>query len=100
MQEWTPPRMILSGTFCMSACGSDSMFYNQRVRIAAKAKSLHLPTIFPVREHVEAGGLISYGVLPPNSARVESGRHAHRTTDQVRRHQLDHCQDTRQVILQ
>jgi hypothetical protein len=68
--------MILSGTFCMSACGSDSMFYNQRVRIAAKAKSLHLPTIFPVREHVEAGGLISYGVLPPNSARVESGRHA------------------------
>ena len=41
---------------------ADAMFYSQRARIAALATSLHLPTIFPIREHVEAGGLISYGI--------------------------------------
>jgi putative tryptophan/tyrosine transport system substrate-binding protein len=41
---------------------ADAMFYSQRSRIAALAMALRLPTIFPMREHVEAGGLISYGV--------------------------------------
>jgi len=40
----------------------DALFINERNRIAALALSLRLPTIFPLREHVEAGGLISYGV--------------------------------------
>ena len=46
----------------MVAILADAMFYSQRARIAALAMSLRLPTIFPIREHVEVGGLISYGV--------------------------------------
>jgi putative ABC transport system substrate-binding protein len=41
---------------------ADSLFISERSRIAALAISLRLPTIFNAREHVEAGGLISYGV--------------------------------------
>ena len=33
--------------------------------------SFRLPTIFPISEHVEAGGLISYGIdMPANHRRV------------------------------
>jgi putative ABC transport system substrate-binding protein len=39
-----------------------SLFESERERIAALATSLRLPTIFALREHVEAGGLISYGI--------------------------------------
>jgi putative ABC transport system substrate-binding protein len=34
----------------------------ERARIAANAAATHLPTVYGYREHVEAGGLISYGV--------------------------------------
>ena len=34
----------------------------ERVRIAATAAAARLPTVFGYRDHVEAGGLISYGV--------------------------------------
>jgi putative ABC transport system substrate-binding protein len=34
----------------------------ERVRIAANAAAARLPTVYGYREHVEAGGLISYGV--------------------------------------
>lgn len=40
----------------------DSMFFSERRRIADIALALLLPTVFPDREHVEAGGLIGYGV--------------------------------------
>jgi len=40
----------------------DALFISERDRIASLAMSLRLPTIFATREHVEAGGLISYGV--------------------------------------
>jgi putative ABC transport system substrate-binding protein len=40
----------------------DALFVSERERIAALAISLRLPTIFAIREHVEAGGLISYGI--------------------------------------
>jgi ABC-type uncharacterized transport system substrate-binding protein len=40
----------------------DSLFLSERNRIATSAISLRLPTIFPQREHVAAGGLISYGI--------------------------------------
>jgi putative tryptophan/tyrosine transport system substrate-binding protein len=43
---------------------ADSLFISERNRIAALAISLQLPTIFNSREHVEAGGLISYGIDP------------------------------------
>ena len=41
---------------------ADGLFISERERIAALAISLQLPTIFAIREHVEAGGLISYGI--------------------------------------
>jgi putative tryptophan/tyrosine transport system substrate-binding protein len=34
----------------------------ERARIATNAAATHLPTVYGYREHVEAGGLISYGV--------------------------------------
>jgi putative tryptophan/tyrosine transport system substrate-binding protein len=40
----------------------DTMFFNYRQRIAALAIAAKLPTIFGFRDHVDAGGLISYGV--------------------------------------
>jgi putative ABC transport system substrate-binding protein len=39
-----------------------SMFVNAREQIAATAAARKLPSVYGYREHVEAGGLISYGV--------------------------------------
>jgi putative ABC transport system substrate-binding protein len=39
----------------------DPLFFSQRQRIAEFALKARLPTIFPRREYVEAGGLMSYG---------------------------------------
>jgi len=41
---------------------TDAMLLSERKRIALFAVAVHLPTIFAVREHVEDGGLMSYGV--------------------------------------
>jgi putative tryptophan/tyrosine transport system substrate-binding protein len=38
------------------------MFFSYRQRIAALAIAAKLPAIFGFRDHVDAGGLISYGV--------------------------------------
>jgi putative ABC transport system substrate-binding protein len=40
----------------------DTMFFSYRQQIAALAGAAKLPAIFGFREHVDAGGLISYGV--------------------------------------
>jgi putative ABC transport system substrate-binding protein len=40
----------------------DGMFFSERQRIAELASATRLPTIYPFRDHVDAGGLISYGV--------------------------------------
>jgi len=40
----------------------DPMFFFERSRIADLAIAARLPTVFGLREHVEAGGLMSYGV--------------------------------------
>jgi putative tryptophan/tyrosine transport system substrate-binding protein len=49
----------------------DAMFYSERGRIAASAMAVGLPTVYGFREHVEAGGLISYGInLPENYRRA------------------------------
>jgi putative tryptophan/tyrosine transport system substrate-binding protein len=40
----------------------DALFLQQRREIAALAISMRVPTLYAFREHVEAGGLISYGV--------------------------------------
>jgi putative ABC transport system substrate-binding protein len=39
----------------------DTFFSNRRIQIATLAASHALPAIYPVREFVEAGGLMSYG---------------------------------------
>ncbi|OKO68902.1 hypothetical protein AC629_41800 [Bradyrhizobium sp. NAS80.1] len=41
---------------------TDPMFFNERERISALAAARRLPAVYAFREHVEAGGLISYGV--------------------------------------
>jgi putative ABC transport system substrate-binding protein len=38
------------------------MFFNERQRIAALASAAGVPAIYGFRDHVDAGGLISYGV--------------------------------------
>jgi hypothetical protein len=40
----------------------DGMFFQERKRIAQPAASARLPAVHDFREHVDAGGLISYGV--------------------------------------
>src|SRR5262249_33398325 len=48
----------------------DAMFYAERRRIAALAVARRLPVIYAFREHVDDGGLISYGInLPENFRR-------------------------------
>jgi putative ABC transport system substrate-binding protein len=40
----------------------DGMLFSQREKIAALAASVRLPAIYGFRDHVDAGGLVSYGV--------------------------------------
>jgi putative ABC transport system substrate-binding protein len=40
---------------------SDAIFFGQRQRVAELALNNRLPTMFSLREYVEAGGLMSYG---------------------------------------
>jgi putative ABC transport system substrate-binding protein len=40
----------------------DGMLFGERNRIAALAAAARLPTIYGFRDHVDAGGLVSYGV--------------------------------------
>jgi putative ABC transport system substrate-binding protein len=40
----------------------DGMFFNERERIAQLAAATRLPAFYAFRDHVDAGGLISYGV--------------------------------------
>ena len=41
---------------------TDPIFYSERRRIAAVSEALKLPVIYGLREHVEDGGLMSYGI--------------------------------------
>ena len=45
---------------------ADPVLLSVRVRIADLATRGHLPTICELREHIEAGGLISYGPSLPD----------------------------------
>ena len=38
------------------------MLFSQREKLAALAASVRLPAIYGFRDHVDAGGLVSYGV--------------------------------------
>ena len=41
---------------------TDPMFFNERERISVLAAANRLPAVYAFRDHVDAGGLISYGV--------------------------------------
>jgi ABC-type uncharacterized transport system substrate-binding protein len=49
-------------------CG-DALITNNRVRIVTLALGARLPTMYPSRDHVDAGGLISYGPNFPDMHR-------------------------------
>ena len=51
----------------------DSMFLAQRTRLADLAATSRLPAAYCCREHVEAGGLISYGPSLPDLWRRSAG---------------------------
>jgi putative tryptophan/tyrosine transport system substrate-binding protein len=55
-QAWMRERVDLGLIF------QDGMFLSQRRRIAALATAARLPIMYGFREHVEDGGLISYGI--------------------------------------
>jgi putative ABC transport system substrate-binding protein len=55
-QAWVRERVDLGLVF------QDSLFLSERRRIAALATAARLPTMFGFREHVEDGGLMSYGI--------------------------------------
>jgi len=40
----------------------DSLLLSERARLATLATAARLPTMYGLREHVEAGGLICYGI--------------------------------------
>jgi putative tryptophan/tyrosine transport system substrate-binding protein len=49
--------------------GTDPLYVAQRAAIVARASRLPLPAIYPFRDFVEVGGLMSYGTNIPNSYR-------------------------------
>jgi putative ABC transport system substrate-binding protein len=49
--------------------GTDPFYVNQRADIVARAAGLKIPAIYPFREYVTEGGLISYGANIANSYR-------------------------------
>jgi len=51
----------------------DALFNANRIRINTFALSARLPTVYPIREFVEAGGLMSYGVNIPDLFRRAGG---------------------------
>ena len=57
---------------------ADPMFFKERRRMAEAAQAVALPTVFAFREHVEAGGLASYGI-----DLVESYRRAAAYVDKI-----------------
>jgi putative tryptophan/tyrosine transport system substrate-binding protein len=48
---------------------ADSLFLSERRQIAAFALAAHLPTVYTFRDHVEDGGLISYGINERENSR-------------------------------
>jgi putative ABC transport system substrate-binding protein len=51
----------------------DPLFNANRIRINTFALSARLPTVYPFREFVEAGGLMSYGANIPDLFRRAAG---------------------------
>src|SRR5262244_2392775 len=52
---------------------ADSVFTNQAKQLADQAVKMRLPTIFGLKEHVDAGGLVVYGADPVDMERRAAG---------------------------
>jgi putative tryptophan/tyrosine transport system substrate-binding protein len=50
--------------------GAGSLFFEVGAQLASLAASYDLPTVYPYREIVEAGGLMSYGANVPDALRL------------------------------
>jgi putative ABC transport system substrate-binding protein len=51
----------------------DALFYQERIRLASYFEAARLPSVFGARDHVAAGGLMSYGIsLKANAYRAAS----------------------------
>jgi putative ABC transport system substrate-binding protein len=48
---------------------ADAMLFQERKRVAVGAATARLPAVYGFRDHVDAGGLISYGVNYPENFR-------------------------------
>jgi len=48
---------------------ADAMLFQERERVAERAAAARLPVVYGFRDHVDAGGLISYGVNYPENFR-------------------------------
>jgi putative ABC transport system substrate-binding protein len=65
-EDISPALEAINGrTDALYVCG-DPLAFNSRVRINALALGARLPTMHSLREHVEAGGLMSYGANFPD----------------------------------
>jgi putative ABC transport system substrate-binding protein len=51
----------------------DAMFWNERARIVALAATYRMPAIYPEREYVDDGGLLSYGANVLENFRLAAG---------------------------
>ena len=68
-EDIAPAFELLKGRAeALYVCGDPLMITN-RIRIITPALAARLPTIFPSREYVEAGGLMSYGANYPDMFR-------------------------------
>lgn len=64
-------RQLASAGVDVTLFFQDSMFISEREALARLAAAAHMPAIYSFREHVEAGGLMSYGQnLPENYRRI------------------------------
>jgi putative tryptophan/tyrosine transport system substrate-binding protein len=50
--------------------GGEPLFFNQRDQLAALAAGHRVPAIYALREHVDAGGLMSYGASSLDASRI------------------------------
>jgi putative ABC transport system substrate-binding protein len=68
-EDIAPAFKALEGRVEALYVSTDALVITNRARIHTLAMEVRLPTIYPSREYVEAGGLMSYGVNLPDQFR-------------------------------
>ena len=54
-------QLLLATMLTLSSSSPPPLYYARRVQLAILAASYKLPTMYAVRDHVDVGGLMSYG---------------------------------------